>query len=67
MEFAKAAGSLRFRRAVGGAFLVLEWEDADATSDSESCSDEALELGFEEARSTAGNSSLEGVGDALWY
>lgn len=65
MEVAKAAGSLRFRRAVVVAFLLEEREDDDAASDSESCSDASSELLCEEARSTAGNSSLDGVGEGL--
>lgn len=40
-----------------------EDDDNDAASDSKSSSEEALELLFEEARSTAGNSSLDGDGD----
>jgi hypothetical protein len=66
MEVAKADGSLRLRRVASGGFLLEEKED-DAASDSESCLDEAIEFVFEESRSTAENSSSEGVGEGLWY
>lgn len=64
MEVAKAVGSLRFRRVVVAVvgFLLVDDDDAaddDAASDSQSFSEEASELLFEEARSTAGNSSLD--------
>lgn len=76
MDVAKAAGSLRFRRAVVvGFWLEVDAgeDDNDAASDSESCSEEALESLFEEARSTAGNSLSDRDGDGdgddeeLWY
>ena len=65
MEFAKAVGSLRFRRVVVVGVLPMDDDDAvphdadEAASESESFSEEALELLFEEARSMAGNSSLD--------
>lgn len=66
IEVAKAVGSLRFRRAVVLGVLPVDDDDAaavddndEAASDSESFSEEALELLFEEARSTAVNSSLD--------
>lgn len=62
MEVANAVGSLRFRRPVVVGFLLLDDDDAvdHAASDSESCSEGSSEFSSaEEARSTAGNSSLD--------
>lgn len=70
MEVAKAVGSFRFRRAVVVGFLLEDDDDDhDSASESESCSDGVLDLLFDEARSAAGNSSLDGDGDgeALLY